>query len=472
MKWRFLLAALLGINTACFAQQPSWTQFSPSGIAPTTSATGSATTGYDPVNDRLIVFGGSDPTQCCHETNNTWVLINASGANGTPTWQQLTPDAPDGLPPGRNGHTAIYDPGTNQLIIFGGGQTNGYAFSPLFNDVWILTNANGLGGTPQWIPRTPNGGPPAPREGHAAIYKQSTNEMFVFGGGNNGIMSVPNDLWVLENANRIDIQPSWVQLNQTGDVPPPWQGFASAYDPASDMWTIAIGCCYYSNASRVLALNGPSGIPQWTTLSPTGTLPPIGEVGNYFYDPDTHSLFAQTNGPGGWSNITWQLSPVNEAGVTPTWTNVIPSGTPGTPPTSALIIGSAYNAVTKRFIVALNRTDVPGTLTPEVWVLKLGFLRFPVLSSSNCPGGMCNPYNAPISSVFDHSMVVPYDKDNSVVAYTGAVSERQYGPGGSNASDSLTAIASNGQNRQADSRSPSNLSAISLARALAVGQVT
>src|SRR5207249_6247657 len=129
-----------------------------------------------------ISFSDCDPLgRCCgYESHDTWVLRNATGSGGIPTWEQLIPDAPAGLPPGRIAHSAVYDPVTNRMVIFGGGQGNGFAFSPLFNDVWVLTHANGLGGTPEWVPRTPHGGPPVPREGHGAFYRQATNEMIVF----------------------------------------------------------------------------------------------------------------------------------------------------------------------------------------------------------------------------------------------------------------------------------------------------
>jgi hypothetical protein len=405
---------LLLIASSSYAQQATWTHFSPAGGGPlTTNGLGTSSTAYDAANDRVIIFGGSDLSRCCNETNDTWLLVNASGTGGTPTWQRLTPNAPAGLPQGRIAHSAVYDSATNRMIIFGGGRTNGFAFGPLFNDVWVLTNANGLGGTPEWVPRSPSGAPPAPREGHGAFYRQATNEMIIFGGGNNGIMSVPNDLWSLENANSIDTQPTWVPLAQAGDVPGRLEHFASAYDTTSNLWTIALGCCFYTNASRFLALNGPSGTPQWTNLSPGGTAPPGGDAQNFFYDQDTNSLYVQTNGPGGWSSATWLLSGVNANGVPSMWTNIIPKGAPGSPPDNASIMGSAYNPASKKFIVALSRNDSLGNRIPEVWVLGFGFLSFPL--AGKFPDNTVNPFKCDgantsnecvvaISAVMDHDV--------------------------------------------------------------------
>src|SRR5205823_14578253 len=87
-----------------------------------------------------------------------------------------------------------------------------------FNDVWVLTNANGTGGNPEWIQLAPLGGPPAERFTHTAVYDPATNRMTIFGGGNsiNGF----NDVWVLTNANGTEQQlPSWIQLFPTGTLP-------------------------------------------------------------------------------------------------------------------------------------------------------------------------------------------------------------------------------------------------------------
>jgi len=48
--------------------------------------------------------------------------------------------------PAKEAHTAVYDYTSNRMIVFSGG--NHDTVSP---DVWVLTNANGLNGTPAWI---------------------------------------------------------------------------------------------------------------------------------------------------------------------------------------------------------------------------------------------------------------------------------------------------------------------------------
>ncbi len=86
-----------------------------------------------PSTNRMTIFGG---TTSVSNLNDVWVLSGANGASGTPMWTQL---APTGTAPSPiNSFSAVYDPGTNRMIIFGG--NDGVT---AFNNVWVLTRANG-----------------------------------------------------------------------------------------------------------------------------------------------------------------------------------------------------------------------------------------------------------------------------------------------------------------------------------------
>ena len=66
---------------------------------------------YDPPRDRLVVFGGRSGSTF---SNKTWVY-SFSGCEG---WQALQTF---GVPPdARRDHTAIYDPVADRMLIFGG----------------------------------------------------------------------------------------------------------------------------------------------------------------------------------------------------------------------------------------------------------------------------------------------------------------------------------------------------------------
>jgi len=74
--------------------------------------------------------------------NDVWVLANANGSGGTPAWTQLHPKfAGDGLilPGSRTWFSAVRDPGTNSMIIFGG-----ISFEAGYVIPWVLSHANGL----------------------------------------------------------------------------------------------------------------------------------------------------------------------------------------------------------------------------------------------------------------------------------------------------------------------------------------
>ena len=130
--------------------------------------------------------------------NDVWVLTNANGIGGDPEWAEL---APDGAPPSpRYDPVAVYDPTTNRMVVYGG--TNN---SITFGDTWVLTNANDNGSdTPAWVPLAPGGTLPTPRNQLGATYSLSTNRLSIFAGDNAPICcNLLNDVWVLPDANGV-----------------------------------------------------------------------------------------------------------------------------------------------------------------------------------------------------------------------------------------------------------------------------
>ena len=55
---------------------------------------------YDPLRDRMVVFGGRDDST---SFNDTWALA----LNGAPTWSQIQTTGP--LPRTRGSHVALYE---------------------------------------------------------------------------------------------------------------------------------------------------------------------------------------------------------------------------------------------------------------------------------------------------------------------------------------------------------------------------
>src|SRR5262249_12937421 len=99
---------------------------------------------YDPVGDRMVIFGGDD--DLTYGNGEAWALL----LSGAPTWIRV---APSGGPTERKHHTAIYDATRARMVVYGG---------PYKHDAWALS----LGATPAWEP-IGSGSPPSVGEARA-----------------------------------------------------------------------------------------------------------------------------------------------------------------------------------------------------------------------------------------------------------------------------------------------------------------
>jgi hypothetical protein len=122
---------------------------------------------YDTRRHRIIAFEGwyDFPSDYAAEVpgNRAWAL----SLDGTPTWKEIVARGP--APSARIGHTEVYDPVRDRLLVFGGG--NGvFGDPPYLNEVWALS----LSGEPAWTRLEISGVLPPPRSGHRAIYDRST----------------------------------------------------------------------------------------------------------------------------------------------------------------------------------------------------------------------------------------------------------------------------------------------------------
>jgi hypothetical protein len=259
----------------------TWTQLSPTGTPPSARGTHSAV--YDAANNRMMVFAG-DPSIgfCSGAVNDVWVLTNADGTGAVAsTWAQLSPTG--GPPNLRQSPQAVYDSATNRMMVFGG-MTN--ACGSFSNDVWVLENANGLGGAPIWTQLFPVSGP-APRASHSAVYDSANNRMVVFGGGT--ATGSVNDVWVLQNANGVGT-PAWTQLSPTGVPPSVRSSHVAVYDSANNRMVVFGGAGGVDVSGRlndiwVLANANGGGAPAWTQLSPTGVPPSVRDSHTAVYNP-------------------------------------------------------------------------------------------------------------------------------------------------------------------------------------------
>jgi hypothetical protein len=147
---------------------------------------------YDPATRDLVVFGGEQTGEEANGQNDTWIWNGA-------TWQQV--DDGNGVhqhcgeswpslnacptsPPGRVGSVMAFDPALGELVLFGG--MNRYG-EPEYNDTWAW---NG-GDWTQIDDNTDGGctssctGSPLARDTFAMADDGATNQLVMFGGGNN-----------------------------------------------------------------------------------------------------------------------------------------------------------------------------------------------------------------------------------------------------------------------------------------------
>ena len=279
----------LGVTSS--QQNASFSGMAASGSAPSGRYGHVAT--YDANTTRMTVFGGGSgsPAPCL---NDLWVLDGANGSGGTPSWLQLT--ASGTAPTARLYMSGAYDPNTNTLIIFGGNNCSG----GYFNDVWVLSNANGEGGTPAWTQLQPSNSGPAAREGSSAVYDPTNNILIIYGGDAG---SAPfADVWTLSHANGSGGTPAWTQLQPLGTPPVARTGHTAIYDSSLNRMTIFAGASSTSTLADMWILttaNG-NGTPSWIKLSFKGAAPPPLAFHSAVYDKKANAMYVF----GGSSNLS------------------------------------------------------------------------------------------------------------------------------------------------------------------------
>lgn len=377
-----MLTALCVGEAATAAAASNWTMQFPGGIANGTlfpiQLSHSAV--YDPGTSTLIVFGGIDVVH--NSSNNAVTLLsNANGLVGNPTWSTLIANGLPGSPPIRASSSAVYDQANNRLIVFGGATYPDINSPPTgyLNDVWVLTNANGQGGTPAWTQLSPPPTLPAARIGQSAAYDSLNNRLVIYGGSD--ASNTYFDVWVLSNANGLGGAPAWQKLSPSGGPPVGGHASSAVYDATNNIMTVfggyyktpaaPLGFVLYNYVWTLSHANGLGGTPHWTNIAANGAVGSPGKRAGHsaIYDAANNRMTIYGGGSFHSSEFpefsdVWVLANANGLGGTPAWTQLHPTGIQ---PSRREDHSAVYDAVNNRMVVYGG--DSAEALFYGVWVL-------------------------------------------------------------------------------------------------------
>jgi hypothetical protein len=138
----------------------------------TSPARASHAMAYDPVGERVLLFGGDDAG--FDRPEDTWAW------NGE-AWQELSPAGDS--PPSRADHAMAYDPVRQRAVVFGGIGP----FGVLLDDTWVWDGE-------RWHDVSHVGSPPG-RFWHAMASDRARERVVMFGGSSSGSSLVAADTW-------------------------------------------------------------------------------------------------------------------------------------------------------------------------------------------------------------------------------------------------------------------------------------
>jgi hypothetical protein len=297
---------------------------------------------YDPARDRMVIYGGRDPSGPVDPVQETWTLSLGPAL----AWaRQTTTGAP---PAWSYNFTALYDPVRDRmLLVLGGGHFG----------VWALAPA-----TMTWVPLAPVGTPPVIMDGPSCVYDPVRDRLLVFGGKAQCPRPCPHDeVWALSLAGT----PAWSLLAVTGTPPPGRYDHTAIYDPVRDRMIVFAGIGEaYTLLNDVWAL-GLAGAPTWAPLAASGTAPAPGGGYQSVYDPAGDRMLVSGAAQAS-SNPLWSLS----LGSGPAWTVLVPSGTP---PRDRWNSSLVYDSARGRLLLHGGAMSGGGPQSAgETWALSLG----------------------------------------------------------------------------------------------------
>jgi N-acetylneuraminic acid mutarotase len=163
---------------------------------------------YDPVNERILLFGGAVYENRYTFFDDLWAYDYASN-----TWTEI--DCGPG-PSGRFNFMMVYLTGHNQVLLFGG-----FSATDRVSDTWVYDITDN-----RWF-RVSTDNSPSPRSDAAIVY-DGRNDVVILSDGYCRDDSHPRDTWVFD-FDSID----WTRMDPE-DSPLPQYGHHMVYDSAND----------------------------------------------------------------------------------------------------------------------------------------------------------------------------------------------------------------------------------------------
>jgi len=317
---------------------------------------------YDPPRDRMLIFGGVRDSLL----NDVWSLSFA----GQPTWTQLavTGDSP----PPQAFHAAIYDPTQERMLVFGG----------IDSDVWALDLVGGGG----WSKIQPSGSElPPSRWGHTAVYVPTLPAMAVFGGSADSGTFL-NDVWLLQ----LGAAPAWSRLNLPAPGPDPRTEHGAAFDLSRNRM-IVYGGFSFGTANDTWELDFVEA-PEWRLLSPGPSPPPARNGASLTFDADGNRMVLfGGQGVSGPRNDTWAVPTASQ----PSWSRIADSGQQPSPSGGH---SAVYDSRRRRLLV------FGGSGQNDTWALNLLTDTWEEVATSSRP-----------SPRYEHSAIYDSARDRMVI---------------------------------------------------------
>jgi PKD repeat protein len=249
---------------------PAWYQRCPSSSP---SPRFEARVSYDPAQDNVVLFGGSNYEQNT-TFGDTWLWDGTS-------WMQAHPAV---SPSPRTWPAMAYDDALGKVILFGG------AGPGSFDDTWSWDGTT-------WSEQQPAASPP-PRYNAALAYDAAHRVLVLFGGfGEGGVRGgYLADTWTYDGT-------TWTPVCGTDGTPvcgpPPGLGIAMAYDPLRQQIVMFGG----SNGDNYTWTWDGSGL----TLQQPATAPPAPQFGTLVFDPRLDGMVFVGAAPAGFGASGQQL---------------------------------------------------------------------------------------------------------------------------------------------------------------------